>query len=667
MPLIHQWRFNGNLEDSIGNLDFSNTRNLVTFTNGISQQCLQFQSGSHGPQTSGVFTSQNPLPSTPNAPWSIAFWIKDVEEDVFLTLVDSSGYRLYFSRNTENNTFTVGFDNDTIAAPAIIKLGTNSIKNQWAHFVFVYRGNSLFPKLYLNGVEQTGSDLDFAQPFSTQNISDQYNSLYITNTSGGYQMEDLRIYDEAINDAEVVKIYNSACSEITTETQITILTQPNGQYAKFALTTQPVVQIKNASNQVVSTSDLIITATVSNSGVLLGTTSVKAINGVATFTDLAIKDAGTYTITFSNPCLTSATSNALTLTTFIGTADLNIPDFTLFIKSSETDSLNLYIRGHARYPKILTLYTLSGITKGLNLYILGQNKSSGSLNLYTFGATKNGSSLNLVIQCEKRVGKKFNLFLKSTIQSNPINLYMMAAMPRPSLIDLFIIGGPSTGSINLFTESKEFLDMNLYTRSYPENKINLYINSDYQGILPLYISGPKPSYSSNGLNLFLHPKNQGENSIRFFNNLNLFIDARFGNSFPLHMTVDDIGISQNLMPLHTKSLIPIYNINKGINLSLYNDIVIANNSLTTFIDGAGINPGYIPYSLGMPLHMARDAEYYSYIINLIINGKLNSTSSLNLFTKSFNISSGQINLVLPIISIPNNSPLELYTHGYEVT
>ncbi|MBY0490953.1 MAG: Ig-like domain-containing protein [Gemmatimonadaceae bacterium] len=102
-------------------------------------------------------------------------------------------------------------------------------------------------------------------------------------------------------------------------TQVAISTQPAGAVSGVAFTTQPVVQLRDAGGNV-STSTAAVTATIATgTGTLSGTTTVNAVNGVATFTNLAITGTGAHTLTFASAGLTSATSNSFTVTAPVAT------------------------------------------------------------------------------------------------------------------------------------------------------------------------------------------------------------------------------------------------------------------------------------------------------------------------------------------------------------
>lgn len=93
-------------------------------------------------------------------------------------------------------------------------------------------------------------------------------------------------------------------------------TEPSGPTAGTALKTQPVITIKNSfGNTSVAgpNSELEVTISLaSGSGTLSGTTTVKAVKGIATFTNLAISETGIKTLKAS-ASIGTATSAEFTL------------------------------------------------------------------------------------------------------------------------------------------------------------------------------------------------------------------------------------------------------------------------------------------------------------------------------------------------------------------
>ncbi|MFA5775652.1 MAG: hypothetical protein WC864_09810, partial [Ilumatobacteraceae bacterium] len=110
---------------------------------------------------------------------------------------------------------------------------------------------------------------------------------------------------------------NSASFALTdgTATASAITTQPGGAVPGVAFTTQPVIRIVDSNGNTVSGSTVNVVATIaSGTGTLSGTTTIAAIAGVATFTNLVISGAsGNFTLTFTPTGLTAVTSDSFTV------------------------------------------------------------------------------------------------------------------------------------------------------------------------------------------------------------------------------------------------------------------------------------------------------------------------------------------------------------------
>ena len=93
-----------------------------------------------------------------------------------------------------------------------------------------------------------------------------------------------------------------------------VVNQPIGAVSGSLLSQQPSVRVIDAATNTVTHSNASVTVTASG-GTLGGTTTVTAVNGVATFTNLTHTTAGTYTLTFASTSpatLTSVTSSSFT-------------------------------------------------------------------------------------------------------------------------------------------------------------------------------------------------------------------------------------------------------------------------------------------------------------------------------------------------------------------
>ncbi len=98
-------------------------------------------------------------------------------------------------------------------------------------------------------------------------------------------------------------------------TQLAVLTQPAGAVSGVAFTTQPVIEVRDANGNRVTSSTVAVTATrTDGNGVIAGTTTVNAVAGVATFTNLQLNGSGSNTLQFTSGALTAANSNAFTVT-----------------------------------------------------------------------------------------------------------------------------------------------------------------------------------------------------------------------------------------------------------------------------------------------------------------------------------------------------------------
>lgn len=92
-------------------------------------------------------------------------------------------------------------------------------------------------------------------------------------------------------------------------TQLAIIMQPGGGIAGVPFVTQPRVELRDANNLPVPTAAATVTATVTGGGAgLAGTTTVTAVNGVVTFSNLSMTAAGFWSLTFTASGLTPVTS-----------------------------------------------------------------------------------------------------------------------------------------------------------------------------------------------------------------------------------------------------------------------------------------------------------------------------------------------------------------------
>jgi hypothetical protein len=99
----------------------------------------------------------------------------------------------------------------------------------------------------------------------------------------------------------------SAASGVAT--RLAVAKEPSGGTTGIPLPIQPVVEVRDQSNNAVAGSSVTVTATLaSGTGALSGTTAVSAVNGVVTFTNLTISGLGLHTLRFTAPGLVEATT-----------------------------------------------------------------------------------------------------------------------------------------------------------------------------------------------------------------------------------------------------------------------------------------------------------------------------------------------------------------------
>jgi hypothetical protein len=105
---------------------------------------------------------------------------------------------------------------------------------------------------------------------------------------------------------------SSVTVNVGSPTQMLLTQQPANASSGFAIPTQPVLRITDIAGNTVTSFTSAVTAAIGTQpggATLGGTTSVNAVSGVATFTNLSISgSAGAYTLTFQSGAL-NATSN----------------------------------------------------------------------------------------------------------------------------------------------------------------------------------------------------------------------------------------------------------------------------------------------------------------------------------------------------------------------
>ncbi len=190
---------------------------------------------------------------------------------------------------------------------------------QWNHAAVTYSKSAGTITIYANGVPYalTGAGSFTANTGSTLHIGSRAPGSFgsVQFTFNGL-IDEVQIYNRALTAADVASLSAATGTFCAPQPRsLGITTPPAGGVSGALLGTQPGVSIRDFSNAVVTAATNPVTAAIaSGPGVLSGTMTVNAVNGVANFTDLRITGAGTSTLVFTSPGLTSATSGPITIT-----------------------------------------------------------------------------------------------------------------------------------------------------------------------------------------------------------------------------------------------------------------------------------------------------------------------------------------------------------------
>jgi hypothetical protein len=173
------------------------------------------------------------------------------------------------------------------------------------------------------GIKMTSANIDIRISLETGNGTLSTNNV-VKSVNGTATFNGL-VYNgsgSAVFNAWVVETgmyaiaYNLAQPVAVAISPLGIVTQPSGGVSGSPLSTPPTVEIRDANGARINTATNPITVSIaSGTGALLGTTTVNAVAGVATFTGLGVTGTGNFTLQFSSPGLTPATSGTFAVTT----------------------------------------------------------------------------------------------------------------------------------------------------------------------------------------------------------------------------------------------------------------------------------------------------------------------------------------------------------------
>ena len=226
----------------------------------------------------------------------------------------------YSQQGSTDGLYTNMAQSNSIYAQMTMQHGV--LYNQWNHGAVTWDKTSGHMAMYLNGIVVATKD---TLPFSPStgnsfNIGGRQNGSF----QGGQitfngLLDEVQIYDHALTQAEILQLVNATGTMcVSPPTQFKVAQQPvSSGESGVPFTTQPVVNVLDATGNIVLNAITPVTATLTGTGTLTGTTTVNAVNGVATFTNLAIAGNANATISFTASTLpvasgTTATSPPLT-------------------------------------------------------------------------------------------------------------------------------------------------------------------------------------------------------------------------------------------------------------------------------------------------------------------------------------------------------------------
>ena len=194
--------------------------------------------------------------------------------------------------------------------------------NQWNHAAVTWDKSTGHISLYLNGAVSATKDLVTFSPSTSNSFNiggRQSGSFQGGQITFNGMLDEVQIYDHALTPSEIQQIANATGTMcVSPPTQFKVAQQPvSSGESGVPFTTQPVVNVLDATGNIVLNAITPVTATLAGTGTLTGTTTVNAVNGVATFTNLAITGNANATLSFAASTLpvasgTSATSPPLT-------------------------------------------------------------------------------------------------------------------------------------------------------------------------------------------------------------------------------------------------------------------------------------------------------------------------------------------------------------------
>lgn len=208
MALIHYYKFNGNLFDSVGGFDLVNYQYGTGFSTGILNNCLLANSfetrvSGQGNAPSAWLSSNTSEASAGVSEWTITGW-------VYIDSVAAMSQLIFETITPNGNTPQISFAHD-------IKNGKFSLNgnlytsisalNTW-HLVAIRKsGGNIYWSI------NSGTESSFSYVPTTSGNLTQFNGFRIGGTGTGYgfyygKVDDFRLYNNNIGSSGVASIYN---------------------------------------------------------------------------------------------------------------------------------------------------------------------------------------------------------------------------------------------------------------------------------------------------------------------------------------------------------------------------------------------------------------------------------------------------------------------------
>lgn len=271
--------------------------------------------------------------STINTDYPLSICISNDGLSVYSANFNSNTVSI-FSRNTSNGNLTeVGVVSASYPwGICISNDGLNVyVTNYYGNSIYFFNRNLSSGLLTFN--EDIGTGINPNQICISSDSQNVYANSFYEDLVYGYNRNILTGELVSNGSAATESLPTGICVYPTTfspatPTTLLVDVQPSGVISGDPFSTQPIIKIVDINGNLVTTAtnDVDVSITVVNgSGSLSGTTTVSAVNGYATFTDLVFTGTGSFYLTFTSTGLTSVDSNEIATLTPVSLVVYNQP------------------------------------------------------------------------------------------------------------------------------------------------------------------------------------------------------------------------------------------------------------------------------------------------------------------------------------------------------